>query len=192
MPENKNDVARRIRPSDLFDFMSYCQLIIFKDGKPSYGIEYRNAWGGAARIWDALFEKHLKNPNIPYHSWISGDQQPLWDLAKRETLPMHERAVHASTFDHAYVRRENFPRFCADLRAFDAAYPSGPKVSHLSAWADALEKLDAEAIGFYGTSVAENPWMKYDEAKDESIPVPLSDGWELYDWLDKSNAKLTA
>jgi hypothetical protein len=105
---------------------------------------------------------------------------------------MHERAVHASTFDHAYIRRENFPRFCADLRAFDAVYPSvGAKVNHLPAWADAIEKLDAEAVGFHGTSVSENPWRKYDEAKDETFAVPLSEGWEIYDWLDanKSNAK---
>lgn len=167
--------------------MSYCEIIIFKDGKPTGGIEYRNSWGGAARIWDALFEKYLKDPAIPYHTWVSGDHQPLWDLAKRKTLPEHERAVHASTFDHAYISQTNFPRFCTNLRTFDQAFPKGQKVSHLQAWADTIEKLDAdvEAVGFYGTSVAENPWMKYDKGKDETVAVPLSEGWEIYDWLTK-------
>ncbi len=168
--------------------MSYCAIIVFKDGVASGSIEFRNAWGGAARIWDALFEKYLKNPAIPYHSWISCDQQSLWDLAKREKLLPFERAVHASTFDLAYIRRANFGRFCGDLLLFDAAYPCiGSTANHLPAWVDAIMELKAEAVGFHGTSVAENPWRKYDEDKDETIPIPLCSGWEVYDWLDKKS-----
>lgn len=97
---------------------------------------------------------------------------------------MPERAVHASTFDLAYVKRSNFQRFCADLRAFDAALPvKGGCVNHLPAWVDVIQNLDADAIGFHGTSVAENPWLRYDEAKDESHQVPLTEGFEVYDWL---------
>ena len=169
-----------------FNVMSYCKIVIFRDGKAAEDIEFRNAWGGAARIWESLFERYLKNPDIPYDSWLFGNQQLLWDLAKRQTLPIYERAVHASTFDRAYVRQVNFSRFCTDLRAFDAAFPAGTKISHLQAWADAIEKLNAEAIGFHGTSVSEDLWRKYDEAKDESIATPLSEGWEIYEWLNTS------
>lgn len=165
--------------------MSYCAIITFKDGKPDQQIEFRNAWGGAARIWDALFDKYLKDPAIPYHSWLCRNQQPLWDLAKRKSLPMFERAIHCSTFDLAYIRRENFPRFCNDLNAFEAAYPTPVKVNHLPSWEARIEDLDCEAISFYGTSVAENLWCKWDSEKDEPIEVPLSEGWEIYDWLDQ-------
>jgi hypothetical protein len=174
--------------------MSYCQIITFKDGKPSGGIEYRNAWGGAARIWDALFKAYVPKKH-EYDLWLvnNGNDKRLWDLATRPDLPMFERAVHASTFDHFYVRRENFTRFCADLRAFDAKYPvNGHTVNHLPAWADAIEKLDAEAVGFYGTSVSENPWYRFktcphcENSTDEIEPVPMSEGWEVYDWLDAS------
>lgn len=166
--------------------MSYCKLITFVDGKPKGGEEYRNAWGGAARIWNALFDRYVKDPAIPYHNWMSEkDQAALWALAKRDDLPMAERAVHASTFDFAFVRREHFGRFADDLRSFCATYPAGQSVCHLQAWAALLESLpeNVEAIGFHGTSVAENPWWNYNEQTDESLPKPLSEGFEVYDWL---------
>lgn len=153
---------------------------------PTGSIKFGNAWRGVARIWDALFNKYLKDPSKQCHSWITEkNQQPLWDLVTLDSLPLYERAVHASTLDLAYIRRNNFPLFCADLRAFDIAFPVDYP-SHLSAWASAIEKLDSEAIGFHGTSVAENPWLKFDEEKDQTIPVPLSQGWEIYDYLGAS------
>ncbi len=61
--------------------MSYCAIIPFKDGKPESRVEFRNAWGGAAYIWDCLFKKHLKDPAIPHDSWLvctmRGDDR-LW------------------------------------------------------------------------------------------------------------------
>lgn len=167
--------------------MSYSQLIPFVDGKPSRGAEFRNAWGGPARIWDALFDRYLKDPNIPYHNWLGKNADALWPLAKRSDLPRFERAVHAFTFDRAYVRRDHFPLLVADLRAFVARYPVADRVDHLGAWADAIQALDAEAVGLYGTSVAENIWWEYDEDKDASIPYGLADGFEVYDWITTNN-----
>lgn len=178
--------------------MSYTQLIIFKDGKADGGVEYRNAWGGSARIWDALFKAHVPKKH-EYDSWIStgnGDDRRLWDLASRADLPMFERAVHAFTFDHFYVRNEHFGRLAADLRAFVEKYPAGQCVDHLPAWAKWLdENSGVEAVGLYGTSVSENIWHRAKScphcgnATDETEPVPLSEGTEVYDWLDanKSN-----
>lgn len=165
--------------------MSYCAIITFKDGKPSEQIEYRNAWGGAARIWNSLFDKYLKNPEIPYDSWLQiNRQQSLWDLANRKTLPDCERAVHCSTLDLAYIQRDNFLRFASHLREFDRINPvQRNTVNHLIAWADKIVTLECEAIGFYGTSVSENPWCKWNEEKDESDAIPLSEGWEIYDHI---------
>ena len=170
--------------------MSYCSLIWFRDGKPFAENEYRNAWGGAAKIWSDLFDTYLKRQSVPYDSWLmrcAGNDTSLWDLAKRQDLPLFERAVHASTFDRAIVRREHFQKFVCHLREFVAKYPSNEKVDHLSAWADAIETSDAEAVGFYGTSVSENLWYQFDEENDESIPYDLNTGdehFEVYDWLE--------
>lgn len=167
--------------------MGYTELIPFKDGLPQRGIEFRNPWRGAARVWDALYDRYLLDRSVPYDSWLSSYQkdkgQRLWDLAKRTALKRFERAVHAFTFDLAYVRRENFPKIAADLRMFDQTYPV-TYPSHLTPWAEAIEALAAEAVGLYGTSVSRNCWYRYDEQKDETTPVHLSEGFEIYEWLE--------
>jgi len=143
-------------------------------------------------VWDSLFNKYLKDPNIPYHTWLcqTESESPLWKLAQRQDLPMCERAVHAFTFDHFYVRREHFIRMATDLRSFDDLNPTqGSQSNHLPAWADLIEKSDADAIGLWATSVCSNPWNKYDPETDEAIPFPLSDGWEVYDWLETHKTK---
>lgn len=170
--------------------MSYCELIMFRNGEPSDSIEFRNAWGGAARIWTSLFDTYMKDPSKGFDNWLSRCCNPqdrsLWDLAKRKDLPMFERAVHAATFDSAIVRNEHFKQFANHLREFVAKYPVEGKVCHLSSWADEIESCDAEAVGFYGTSVAENTWYEFDDEKDESVPYNLNTGdkhFEVYDWL---------
>jgi hypothetical protein len=172
------------------DGMSYCSLVYFRDGKPFAESEYRNAWGGAAKIWSDLFDAYLKRPSVPYDNWLmrcAGDDSSLWDLAKRKDLPLFERAVHASTFDHAIIRREHFQQFVRHLREFVSKYPADGKVNHLPSWADAIETSDAEAVGFYGTSVGDNPWFRYDSDSNETIPYDLNTGdehFEVYDWLE--------
>lgn len=163
--------------------MSYCQIIFFKDGIPNESLEFQNAWGGAARIWSSLFTRYLKDPYKEYDTWVTCKHDGLWKLARRSDLPLFERAVHASTFDLAYVRRCHFPKFSDHLREFVKTYPIVGSVDHLSAWADVIDKTEAEAIGFRATSVSENLWSKYDEDKDEETPVPLSKGFEVYEWI---------
>lgn len=175
--------------------MSYAALITFKEGKPDACIEYRNAWGGSARIWDALFKRYIPKKH-EYDTWVNDPHdRRLWDLAKREDLQMFERAVHAFTFDRFYVRREHFGRLSLDLRLFVDTYPAGACVDHLPAWANWLdENNEIEAVGLHGTSVSENIWYRPKECPhcgnntDESEPVPLADGTEVYEWLASLNA----
>jgi hypothetical protein len=171
--------------------MSYCEIISFKDGVPDESVEYRNAHGGAPFIWDALFDTYLKDPRVEYDSWLmrfsrdSGDKS-LWDLAKREDLPMYERAVHAATFDRAMVRKEHFRQFALDLRAFVERHRNGERVCHLLEWADFVDACKAEAVGFYGTSVSDNLWEDRDE--EERVPYNLNtrdEHFEVYDWLEE-------
>lgn len=176
--------------------MSHCKLIAFKGGKIHDSVEYGNAWGGSARIWDALFKAHVPKKG-EYDTWLTSPKdRRLWDLALRDDLPMFERAVHAFTFDLFYVRNEHFARFAADLRAFVEAYPAGECVDHLPAWAQWLEENGTvEAVGLHGTSVSENVWYRATACPhcgnetDEMESVPLSEGTEVYDWLDASESK---
>lgn len=172
--------------------MSYTALLPFVDGRLQSGVEFRNAWGGAARIWDALFKAHVPKKH-EYDSWIcgGGDDKRLWDLAKRLDLPLFERAVHAFTFDRFYVRSENFSKLANDLRAFVQRYPVNGQVDHLPEWARWLDKNHSvEAVGLYGTSVSENPWHRRKQCPtcgneaDETEAVPLTEGTEVYDWLE--------
>lgn len=173
--------------------MSYTQLIPFVDGKAQPGIEFRNAWGGAARIWDALFKAYVPKKH-EYDSWVcSTDDRRLRDLAKRADLPKFERAVHVFTFDLFYVRNEHLRDLASDLRAFVQKYPVNGQVDHLPAFAKWLEEHGTvEAVGLYATSVGENLWHRAKTCPhcgnqtDEMEPVPLSDGTEVYDWLELS------
>ena len=172
--------------------MSHCEIIAFKDGKPDESLGCSNAWGGSAYVWDCLYNKYLKDPRKEYDSWLNaglagGSDRRLWDLAKRDDLPSFMRSVHASTFDRAIVSRENFKQFAADLREFVAFFGRGERVVHLETFAKFIdEHPEAEAVGFYGTSVSENLWYSYDGDKDESVPYDLSTGeshFEVYEFL---------
>jgi len=171
--------------------MSYTSLIIFKGGKAAQQVGFRNAWGGSARIWDALFTAYVPKRG-PYDSWLTGDgdDKRLWNLVDSKELTDFERAVHAFTFDLFYVRNEHLGNLEADLRAFVVKYRRPGKVNHLPAWAQWIEgNPTVEAVGLYGSSVGENLWYRNKScphcghAIDETEPVPLTDGIEVYDWL---------
>jgi len=169
--------------------MSYCEIITFVDGKPNHSVEFGNSWGGAAFVWSALFDQYLFDPEIPHHNWLSmagnGDTT-LWKLAERADLPLFERAVHAATFDYAIVGKEHFRLFAGHLREFLSRYrrkyPNS--VCHLEAWAQFIETCEADAVGFYATSVGENLWDVYDTETETYRPYDLATDtqhFEVYD-----------
>lgn len=155
--------------------MSYCAVITFRNGKPAECLECRNAWGGMAFVWSALFEVYCKDPKVQYDSWLQKPER-VWTLANNPDLPIALRAVLCSTFDYALVYRDDFKRYAADLRAFTAWAGTRNVVCHLPSWADFIEKCDAEAIGHYGTSVADNPWSTFDEQTEAMVPYDLTTG----------------
>jgi hypothetical protein len=179
--------------------MSYCALVEFRNGKADTEYEYRNSWGGSARIWDSLFNKFLKDPNDKYDCWLNEKRcKVLWKLVDNPSVPLIGRIVLAFTFDYAIVKRDNFKRLVVDLREFDTTFPtSSDRVNHLPAWASLIEKSDAEAIGCYGTSVSEDLWFTWDDTVIEgeqeedsgrSVPYDLNTGdkhFEIYDEFGK-------
>jgi hypothetical protein len=173
--------------------MSYCAIVTFENGKSARQMEFGNAWGGAARIWKLLYDKYLLDPTVKHDNWMSaasGDGRKLWDLCRRDDLPMFERAIHMATMDWAIVRREHFTQFCAHLREFEERYPGSGSISHLQAWADAIEGFgpEIEAVGFWHTSVCDNPWCGWTDDTDEPVTYDLNDPkndkhFEVYDEL---------
>lgn len=172
--------------------MSYAEIIPFADGKPQPGVEFRNAWLGAPRIWDALFAAYLPKLH-KFDFWGSGPgDRRLLDLATREDIPLFARAVLAFTFDRYYVRNEHFGKFAEDLRSFVHRYPpDAAQVHHLPAWAEWLDKNGGvEAVGLRPSSSSENLWYRpricphCGSETGEKEPIPMVEGTEVYDWLE--------
>lgn len=166
--------------------MSHCSIIAFRNGLPDTELELKNSWLGHAWIWSAVFDNYIKDPNIPYDNWLMPSRtEALWEAAYKPEIPEFIRAVHASTFDYAIVRQENYDKFIQHLNEFRAwhknkhyaartrpASETGEDYvfSHLASYVKFIEEnRDAEAIGFHGTSVVENLWYKYVPNEDENV-----------------------
>lgn len=172
--------------------MSYTELVLFREGLAEHGPEYGNSWGGAAFVWNKLFDLYCKQHE--YDNWMMGPSaDKLWKLAGNRELPMFERAVHSFTFDNAVVKQENFRRFAADLRSFWEKHGLGYEgICHLLTWADYIEASDAEAVALHATSVNSHPWIQYDEEKDKMVPYSMTAGdkhWEIYEELESHDSK---
>ena len=168
------------------------------------GIEYQNAWGGAPYIWEAIWSAYGERDT----NWMTRSEK-LWPLAEDDRLEDFEKAVLVMTFDLAYIKSEDFLRAAKDLRDFVSRHGTwradrngiktdrangGVVVCHLPSWADAIEGADTrtEAIAFHGTSVSENPWLVYDEDKDDSdwiVPGEATGTYSVYDKLDEDADK---
>lgn len=163
----------RTRASEL----STTSLVEFHDGKADFWHEFRNSWGGAARIWHALFKAYVPKSS-EYDSWImAAEDGRLWKLAEDERLDSNERLAYLFCCDNALVKREFFAEMAAALRVFTEKHPVvGQTCCHLSAWADVFDRSDAEAIGLHATSVCEDPWRAWNEEEDEYEPYSLKSG----------------
>ncbi len=171
--------------------MGYCAIITFENGLAKHSIEFRNPWGGASYIWTKIYDRYFKDPKKEYDSWLTGypNDKRLWDLDAQKNWPFFVQVVNLSTFDKAIIRKKNYKRYAEHLREFFKEFDqNGPEVCHLLAWADFIENCEAEAVGFYATSVGSNLWVKYDEEMDISIPYNINtedQHFEVYEWLEK-------
>lgn len=161
--------------------MSYCDLTFFRDGRPAEHVEFRNSWCGVARIWDALFKRHIEKQR-EHDSWLFDEGKRVWALWDNEAVPDFARRVLGVTFDNAIVGSRFFPALVADLRRFERDYDAFP--SHLDAWVQAIEaRLDMDGVGLYATSVSRHPWFDWDEEAEESTPYDTRTGtrhWDPY------------
>lgn len=168
-------------------------MAIQKDGTIKDLKEFRNAWGFPAKIWNALSKRAFKDES----AWlINRDpvfQRSFWDLWKNSALPKHWRVCHALTFDYAIVSRESAKSVAKCLRDFSEETFEAGYVDHLPAIADELEKLPDDCIGacFYGNSVSENPWRRFDEKEDHAIEYDVKTGNKHFFVLEEVEGKET-
>ena len=179
--------------------MSYCEIKRFDNDVVSDAREFRNSWGGHAMVWTRCYDRYLKDPKKDFDCWGNageGDRR-LWDLPKRIDLPDFVRAVLVSTFDHAIVHKEHFERFRHHLRQFVEFFGTQGGVCHLIGYVEFIEaNMDAQAIGFHGTSVCSDPWLEHPAASEDDddpdlVPYNLASGkkhFETYDGIAKWDA----
>jgi len=168
--------------------MSYTTLIgIGKDGTPRTYEEYRNAWGGAAYIWTSLIDAYLvgRGGATSLGAMMCQDEnmngmKPLWELGKDLRVPENFRFILLSTFDRAMVRASDFNRLADAMDEFVRTFPPGDRACSLPAQAQTLRQMalsgEWRAACWHQTSVSENPWIGWDEEKDESIPYNIDTG----------------
>lgn len=139
--------------------MSHTTIIhVFPNEKIECGEELRNSYGSAPVVWDALCQKYLGYP--PYGWGMRGDLKELWALWKNTKLPLHQRSVLMMTFDRAYVSKVDYHRATKDIRNFLQDFPQDASiVNHWNRIAEYFESNpDIPAIGFWCTSVSDNPF----------------------------------
>jgi hypothetical protein len=148
--------------------------------------EFRNSWGMAPVVWDALSRRHL---GTQPHAWSAASVE-LWKLHERADVPLSARAVLRMTFDHCYIEAEDIPLAINDIALFLHAYadviPTG--ANHWPVYASTLVtfKDAAPAFGVHQTSVSANTWEgPYDEATDSRLPFDWSHASSVYDGLQR-------
>jgi hypothetical protein len=161
--------------------MSYTTILhVFPGEKIECGEELKNAWGSAPYVWDWLIKKYIDaESNMMYEK----SAKQLWPLWKNESIPLHQRAVLLMTFDRAYVSKENYQRAADDIRAFLQDFNNTEVVNHWPRIAEIFESNpDVPAIGFWHTSVSENPFNGgWDEQNEGYFPPDWEhDCFEVY------------
>lgn len=150
--------------------------------------ELRNSWGSAPCIWFPLWDEAQRRGIIPklhaYDSALSSDHfDDLWGLFFNQRFSIYQRAALGLTFDRWYVKCSDYQRLSNDLELFFMDFPvDSNRVNH---WPHIIELLRSEkvrktpALGFWWTTVSENPMAVYGKRKRDWSPYV-----DLYTELD--------
>jgi len=146
--------------------------------------ELQNSWGSAPFVWNALAMQYL-GMGAGEYSLRTSEVLPMY---KRPDMPSHQRAVLLMTYDNAIVRQADYKRAAADIRAFLDDFP--PRAGYANHWARIAEIFDSPpdctAIGFWMTSVSENPFQgEWNEELEEYAAPDLARYWDVYAELEK-------
>lgn len=157
--------------------------------------ELSNSWGSAPNIWTPLWDEAQRQGIIRKdheydHAIMSRHADDLFALWDDERVPFHHRVALALTFDRWYVKREDYARLADDLDRFfgDFPVPVGA-VNHWPAIISLLRSVQSQkvpALGFWWTTVAENPMATYGKKRDWS---EYSDLYERMDATESHTGK---
>lgn len=165
--------------------MSRSTLYTFdKEGQRHEYKEYGNSWLGSIMVWQTFGEKYNLVTKED-HLFVDGIVEKICKITYDPLIPLEDRITMASTFDRTSVESKDFARL---IWAFRESSKSLPDHCHIKKMADDIEKLIGDenviAIGWQGTSVAENLWWIYGENEEEGRPYNyLKDDkhWNLFD-----------
>lgn len=176
--------------------MSYMEFkMAKKDGEVMTLTTYKNAFGGVPFIWEEIFNKYLKNPQIPYDSWMQDRGKRLWEAPKDENIPRWLRVILLATFDRAIIEYNKLPGIAALYRHFITIFPPKSGVCHLPEWASMCESVYTQetentcsGVCFYGGSGSADLWEIHDNELETCRPYDLSkdeEHWFVYEEMNK-------
>ena len=166
--------------------MSYTTVKALWPGEKIEDVEeLRNSHGSAPLVWNEIAKKYLGCRDFAYMH--EGTTKRLWPLWKHLGIPKAHRAVLMMTYDHAYVKREDYQRAAEDIRTFLADFPMpAERANHWPRIAEIFAgKPDVPAIGFNMTSVTCDLWVgEWDEGKEEYGPFDWAEAFDVYAEID--------
>lgn len=144
--------------------------------------ELRNGYGSGPVIWNDMAMHHLSCKEHGYFSRID----EVWPLYKRQDIPLHQRAVLTMTYDNAIVKKENYAEAALHIRKYLEDFP--PHENYVNHWPRIAEIFesnpDCSAIGFWLTSVCENPFVgEWNEDDDDYDKPDWDKFWSVYESL---------
>lgn len=169
------------------------------DGVMQRGRAFRNAWGGAWFVWDALWRAYLSRDKLSTVTLASEiERERLWRLDRDERLSIPERIALISTFDFCLIHRHE-AEWVAD--AFDAFVKTHERRRTGRACSLPLQALylrelaqcpEVREIGWWQQSVSADPWWfvrEVESSHEGSVllndePYNLNKGhshWFLFD-----------
>jgi hypothetical protein len=159
--------------------MSRTKLYGFREGRPDIKVEFGNSWGFCPMIWDSLVKKYgiFERELARYDKTMFDAWTELWRVVKEETVRPRpwELLVLRSTYDQALVKADRFEEYAKALEMFHEAHALPERVCHLASMSHHIKQMgpDVECVGFYGTSVNEDPWWVQGADDDEGRPYDL-------------------
>jgi hypothetical protein len=135
-------------------------------------------------IWNCMSQQWLGNACDKYF-WTEKEGR-LWELWKKPSVPLHQRAVLMMTFDRAYICKRDFVRAMVDLEAFLRDFPGGRSVQQT--WEEIcslLARAQYPALGFHILPLTSNPFEgTWDRGTQQYGPFDWTTAYDVYGMLN--------
>jgi len=145
--------------------------------------EYTNSHLAAPTIWNVL-ARHIGRDRLSY-GMDESEMKAFWAVWKLPVVPVFEKIVMLSTYDNAYVSKENIPKLLDAYKEFIKTFPDVN--THIPSYIADIEKADnLNGLCWWTSSIGEDPWFEWDD-EDEEVQYDFNSGdkhWELFEYLE--------